>query len=312
MTPMHDHPSPLPQDASVDQLALGWVIRLTSGTARPEDIAAARAWCDENPAHKQAFVEARQLWQLTGQLKTPVQRRPTKSYWQLASAAVLVLSLSVLLVRQNAWDADYHTARGEQRRIELADGSQILLDAQSAVDVQYTASGRTIVLRKGEALFEVTPDPQRPFRVQAGDLSATALGTVYAVSRTGSTTDVIVARGQVKVEDPCGAAILEAGTRIAQGTQGLGAKQSVNAANALAWQHGRLVFEMTPLAEVLKHVERYRPGFIHAADEQVASLKVSGTLQLDRLDEGVESLAQAFSLDVERYSDYWVVLKRHR
>lgn len=311
MTPMQDHLPPS-RDSSVDRIALGWIIRLTSGTAQPEDIAAARAWCDEQPAHKEAFVEARRLWQLTGQLNPPVQRRTYKRYWQFASAAVLVLGLSVLLVRQNAWDADYHTARGEQRRIELADGSHILLDSDSAVDVQLTASGRNIVLRKGEALFVVTPDPQRPFSVQAGDLNATALGTVYAVSRMDSNTYVTVARGQVKVEAPSGAAVLEAGTRIAQGTQGLGAKQSVNVTNALAWQHGRLVFDMTPLADVLKQVERYRPGFIHAADEHVANLKVSGTFQLDRLEEGVESLAQAFSLDVVRYSDYWVVLKLRR
>lgn len=311
MTPMQDHLPPS-RDSNVDRIALGWIIRLTSGTAQPEDIAAARAWCDEQPAHKEAFVEARRLWQLTGQLNTPVQRRTYKRYWQFASAAVLVLGLSVLLVRQNAWDADYHTARGEQRRIELADGSHILLDSDSAVDVQLTASGRNIVLRKGEALFEVTPDPQRPFSVQAGDLNATALGTVYAVSRMDTNTYVTVARGQVKVETPSGAAVLEAGTRIAQGTQGLGAKQSVNITNALAWQQGRLVFDMTPLADVLKQVERYRPGFIHAADEHVANLKVSGTFQLDRLEEGVESLAQAFSLDVVRYSDYWVVLKLRR
>lgn len=312
MTPMHDHPSSTTGDASVDTIAHGWVIRLTSGTAQPEDIAAARAWCDQHPAHKQAFVEARRLWQLTGQLSAPAQRRPNKRYWQFASAAALVLGLSLLLVRQNAWDADYHTARGEQLRIALQDGSHLLLDANSAVDVQFSASARTVVLRKGEALFEVAHDPQRPFRVQAGDLRATALGTVYAVSRVATETEVIVARGQVKVEDPSGDAVLEAGTRITQGKRGLGSKQSVNATNALAWQHGRLVFEMTPLADVLEQLEHYRPGFIHAADGHVANLKVSGTFQLDRLDEGVESLAQAFSLEVVRYSDYWVVLKaRH-
>lgn len=312
MNPMHDHPSPITDPSNVDHIAHGWVVRLTCGTASPEDVAAARAWCHEHPAHQQAFVEARRLWQLTGQLKAPAQRRTYKRHWQFASAAVLVLGLSMLLVRQNAWDADYHTARGEQRRIELADGSHILLDSNSAVDVQFTAAGRTIVLRKGEALFDVMHDPQRPFRVEAADLSATALGTVYAVSRTGKDTQVTVARGRVKVEDPSGDAVLQAGTRIEQSAHGLGTKESVNVAQALAWQHGRLVFDMTPLADVLEQLQRYRPGFIHAADEHVGNLKVSGTVQLDRLDEGVESLAQAFSLDVVRYTDYWVVLKARR
>ncbi|NER59835.1 FecR family protein [Pseudomonas sp. MAFF212428] len=309
---MHDHPSSITDASNVDHVAHGWVVRLTADNASANDVAAARAWCDEHPAHKQAFIAARRLWQLTGQLKAPAPRRTYKRHWQFASAAVLVLGLSLVLVRQNAWDADYHTARGEQRRIELVDGSHLLLDSNSAVDVQFTAHGRTIILRKGEALFDVAHDPQRPFRVEAADLSATALGTVYAVSRAGADTQVTVARGRVKVEDPSGDAVLQAGTRINQTPHGLGPKQSVNVSSALAWQHGRLVFEMTPLSEVLEQLQRYRPGFIQAADERVGNLKVSGTVQLDRLDEGVQSLAQAFALDVVRYSDYWVVLKARR
>lgn len=148
---------------------------------------------------------------------------------QFASAAVLVLGLSLVLVRQNAWDANYHTARGH-----------------------------------------------------------------------------------VNVEDRSGDTVLQAGTRINQTPHRLGPKQLVNVSSALAWQHGRLVFEMTPLSEVLEQLQRDRPGFIQAADEGVGNLKVSGTVQRDRLDEGVQSLAQAFALDVVRYSDYWGVLKARR
>lgn len=313
---MHDHPSPdtfSPADAQpLERIAHAWVIRLTSGDVQPEDVAAARAWCDADPAHKQAFVEARRLWQLTGQLEAARAQPTRRHYGPLAAAAVVVLGLSVLLVRHNAWDADYRTARGEQQRIVLSDGSKVLLDSGSAVDVSYGPAGRQLTLRKGQALFEVTPDPQRPFRVRAGDLSATALGTTYAVSRSDSGAQVTVAHGRVEVAAANAKAVLGAGESIRQARHGLQPQYTVNADKRLAWQHGRLVFDMTPLSEVLEQLEHYRPGFIRADDAQVAALKVSGTFQLDRLDDGIQTLSQAFGLQIERYTDYWIVLKAGR
>lgn len=306
------HTPDLPQgqpDPDLQHTAHAWVVRLTSGAAVPEDVAAAKAWCDEAPAHRQAFVEARRLWQLSGHLAVAPVRRTYKQYWPLASAAVLVLAVAVLLVRQNAWDADYVTARGEQQRIELADGSRILLDSGSALDVQLTANGRRIELRKGEALFEVAHDPQRPFTVQSGDLSATALGTVYSVRREAHGSAVIVAQGRVAVRDPSGDAVLEAGEGVSQERGVISAKYPLNTDKALAWQHGRLVFEMAPLAEVLAAVERYRPGLILIGDESLRSLKVSGTFQLDRLDEGLVTLEQVFPLRIQRYSPYLLIFE---
>lgn len=300
---------PGPTESELHHTAHAWVVRLTSGAVRPEDVAAAKAWCDEAPQQRQAFVEARRLWQLSGHVAPVPVQRTYRRYWPLASAAVLVLAVGVLLVRHNAWDADYHTAQGEQQRIELADGSRILLDSGSALDVQLTPGGRRIELRKGEALFEVAHDPQRPFTVQAGDLSATALGTVYSVRRDADATAVTVARGRVAVRDPSGEAVLEAGEAVNQTAGTMAAKYPVNTDKVLAWQHGRLVFEMAPLAEVLEQLERYRPGLILIRDERLRALKVSGTFQLDRLDAGLATLEQVFALQIQRYTDYLLIVE---
>ena len=307
---MHTPHSPQGQpEPDLHHTAHAWVVRLTSGAVRPEDVAAAKAWCDEAPEHRLAFVEARRLWQLSGHLAHAPVRRSYTQYWPWASAAVLVLAVGLLLVRQNAWDADYHTAQGEQRRIELADGSRILLDSGSALDVQLTPNGRRIELRKGEALFEVAYDPQRPFTVQSGDLSATALGTVYSVRRESHGSEVIVARGRVAVRDSSGDAVLEAGEGVSQEEGVISAKYPLNTDKALAWQHGRLVFELTPLAEVLAQLERYRPGLILIRDKRLRELKVSGTFQLDRLDAGLATLEQVFPLHIQRYTPYLLVVE---
>lgn len=293
----------------VDHAAHTWVVRLTSGDVQPGDVEAARAWCAERPEHQQAFVAARRLWQLSAHVALPETERRTRPRWRWAAAAVLVLVVGLGLARHNAWDADYRTAAGEQRRIELQDGSSILLDAGSAVDVAFTDGGRNITLRKGVALFEVAHDPSRPFRVQAGALSATALGTVYAVDRHGDAIQVTVAQGRVAVQGDGDKATLNAGEQVSWQGGALGGRHTVDASKALAWQHGRLVFDMTPLAEVLEQLQRYLPGYVLIGDDKLRKLKVSGTFQLDRLDEGLSTLERAFPLQIQRYTDYLLVLK---
>ena len=303
MSDTHDSPSQLHATAQA------WVVRLTSGDASPADVEAARAWCRQHPDHQRAFVEARRLWQLAGHMSVPLEQPKAPRAWRWATAAVLVIAVGLGLAHQQAWDADYRTGHGEQRRIALADGSQVLLDSDSAVDVSLRDDRREIVLRKGEALFEVAHDPQRPFRVEAGAVSATALGTVYAVRRQESGVQVTVAQGRVAVQGDGADVTLAAGEQVAWRGGALQARESVDTGKVLAWRDGRLVFEMTPLADVLAELQRYRPGFLLIGDDSLRGLKVSGTFRLDRLDEALGTLEQAFALRVERYTDYVLVFR---
>lgn len=299
----------LDPQALIDKAAHAWVVRLTSGDASPDDIAAARDWCAQHPAHNAAFVAARRLWQLSGHLPAPA-RRPRRHRVRWGVAALLLLGVGLSTARYQDWDADYRTAIGEQQVVALADGSRITLDADSALDVQWLASGRQITLRKGTALFEVAHDPARPFRVEAGDLSATALGTVYSVSRRSGNSEVTVAQGRVAVAGPGAMATLDAGEQVAWAQRQLSAVHRVDPKRALAWQQGRLVFDMTPLGDVLAHVQHYRPGYVLLAEPALRNLSVSGSLRLDRLDEGLDTLAQAFGLQSRRYTPYLLVLSR--
>jgi len=307
---MHDQPDTPPSVSEVQRTAHAWVIRLTSGSVLPCDRAAARAWCEQAPEHQHAFVEARRLWCLSAHLAEPraTARPSSRRIWAMGVAASLVLGLGLAWAQQMALDADYYTGTGERRQVVLADGSHITLNANSAVDVRFTADQRHIVLRKGEALFDVTPDPQRPFGVQAGALNATALGTIYAVRREGANVDVTVRRGRVAVTEGPDKMTLGVGEAVGARATGLGMKQNVDVDKILAWQQGRLVFELTPLSQVLEQVERYRPGILLLRDARLGALKVSGTFQLDRLDEGLATLESVFPLKIERYTNYLLVV----
>jgi transmembrane sensor len=307
---MHDQPDTPQSVTEVQRIAHDWVIRLTSGSALPADRDAARAWCELAPEHQRAFVEARRVWCLSAHLAEPgaAARPSSRRMWGVGIAATLLLGLGVAWVQRMGLDADYYTGTGERRQVVLADGSHITLNANSAVDVKLTADGRHIILRKGEALFDVMPDPLRPFSVQAGAVNATALGTIYAVRREGEQIDVTVRRGRVAVTDGPDKVTLGVGETVGGRTAGLGTKQTVDVDKMLAWEHGRLVFELTPLSQVLEQVERYRPGLLMIRDPRLGDLKVSGTFQLDRLDEGLATLEKVFPLKIERYTDYLLVV----
>ncbi|MEG0861186.1 MAG: FecR family protein [Pseudomonas sp.] len=304
MPTIHD---PAQRSQALDQAAHYWVVRLTSGSATDEDVAAARRWCEEHPDHQAAFVQARQLWHLSGQVQSlATRRRMRPMYW--ASAAAVILGMAVLLTRVNAWDADYRTATGQQQQLVLADGSRVLLDSDSAIDVNFTGQQRSIVLRKGEALFEVAHDPIKPFVVNARQLSATALGTVYAVSRLDDQVQVTVSQGQVAVKGPLNEVRLQADQQVDWQAAQVDPAHAVDAHTALAWREGRLVFKLTPLPEVITQIQRYRPGLILITDDRLRSLKVSGTFYIDQLDEGLQTLEKAFPLTIKRYTDHLLLL----
>lgn len=304
---MHDINDPAQRQQALNQAAHAWVVRLTSGSATDQDIAAARRWCEAHPDHQAAFVQARDLWQLSGHVRPRTARRTSRSlYW--ASAAAVLLGVAVLLTRINAWDADYRTATGQQQQLTLADGSQVLLDSASAIDVDFSGQQRTITLRKGEALFEVAHDPGKPFVVNARQVSATALGTVYAVSRRDDEVQVTVSQGRVAVRGPLDEIRLQANQQVNWHTEQLGPVHNVDTSTALAWRDGRLVFKLTPLPQVIAQVQRYRPGLVLITDDHLNSLKVSGTFYLDQLDEGLQTLEKAFPLTIDRYTDHLLLL----
>src|SRR5690606_34920469 len=93
----------------------------------------------------------------------------------------------------------YATAVGEQRRIELTDGSVVHLNTRSRLEVAFTDGARDIRLLEGEATFTVEGDPARPFSVHAGTNIIRAIGTQFNVLRRPSGTTVQVIEGEVRV-----------------------------------------------------------------------------------------------------------------
>ena len=204
-------------------------------------------------------------------------RRPALA----AAAVVLLASLTALFV----WiDADkvrsYSTGIGEQRTIQLLDGSTVELNARSKVEVRLSDRRRDVALIEGQALFRVAKDKQRPFVVRAGEAQVRAVGTEFDVYRKQTETVVTVVEGRVETYPGSGgraaAIVISAGEQLTVLPHSVTKPTRADTVAATAWVQKRLIFEETPLSEVAEEFNRYNRRPLTIDDDELKRLKISG------------------------------------
>ena len=314
---MTDYPKAKPAPPTeVTEMAAAWVAHLAVGDVSDEDLARLRVWL-ESDDHRRAFDRARQVWRIFPAIKdvaiTPARRlsRSTtanlaigawRRHRRAAVAGGLAASLAGAILFAQIPAGDLHTAKGEVRQVRLADGTVAWLDADSALDLHYSASERRVELARGRVWFDVVHDLRRPFRVSALDGVATDVGTAFEVERTGGEARVGVSQGVVNVREGGQMRRLITGQSTTWGGSDnpTGQLARFDPDTALSWRSGRIVLDHRPLAEALDIVRRYRPGLIVLLDDRAAHAPVSGTLFTARLDQGLDTLASSEGLSVTR------------
>lgn len=206
---------------------------------------------------------------------------------------------------------DAHTtAIGEQREIQLADGSIAELNTNSQVAVQYAETERLVHLEYGEAHFEVAKDERRPFRVRAGGQLVEAIGTAFSVRvLENDRLEAIVNEGTVRIV-PIGN-VRRPGTTLTAGDRYVGGIENAAVTrleantidDSLAWQDGELIFDGEPLSQVVEEIQRYSSRKITIADPAVRSRRVGGYFLTSQADEILSSLEESLQLRVEYLDD---------
>ena len=215
----------------------------------------------------------------------PVSRR---RFIGMAGAAASVAGVAgfLFLSDQPAQAFTYRTRRGEKRNILLPDGTRVDLNTDSEMQVLFTRKFRTLDLTRGEALYNVAHDANRPFIVDAADFSLRTDDAIFAIRKIrGDQPELIVKKGTVELRTADGAPV-----RVAESIKltfepgkplsGIRLSQS-ELDRELIWEQGKIAFEDTPLRQAISEFARYGAVHIRVEDPRLLDRTVTGVFSSD-------------------------------
>ncbi len=331
----------------LQQQATEWLLRLRTQELTETETLEFADWLSHDSSHTEAFANAEDLYEIMNQavelkmsainpglkqntrtLATmPVSQKRQISRWLIIPfglAAAWLFAVTLVLPQQaSLWDAyltDYHTGTGEQRTVQLADGSRVFLNTDTAISVDYQDARRQIILHHGQAQFTVAEDKTRPFTVNSSKLQVLALGTVFEIYRKSSgDIDVSVQEHAVAVSFAGSGNVQQTAPILIQQGQQLHVNQDSNKLNPPetahdemngAWRQRRVIVKDRPLSELIAEIERYRPGRIFLGGRELNNLRVTGLFSLADPEASLDKIQTILNLKNTRLGPWWVLLHR--
>lgn len=244
-----------------------------------------------------------------GPVDVAAAHRPTRRWLLGGGVGLAAAAASVVFAWPRLTAQRITTARGEIRRLPLADGSVATINSDSDLRIVLASDSRNIDLERGQAWFQVAKDRTRPFVVDAGIAQARAVGTAFSVVRGADGVQVAVTEGTVAVwpSDASGMMmILEAGQfanfRAAGGAPTIGTAPG-EIERALAWRNGEIALENDSLAEAVASLNRYNRRQIVLSDQSLAQEKLVGLFKLDKPENFASMLRESLDLEVSTTPD---------
>ncbi len=330
------------QDANVsneliEAQAAEWLVALDE-TTDIDDLEALNIalsdWLAISEDHRVTFEKMSSMWLLSDELPMPselehtqpvsnVKRQSKWRYFAWAASFVCIALISsrfwqsevvhtnsTLVAEKPAEVTRFKTLFNQPRTITLNDSSVIDLAPSSELLVQYQVDKRVIHLIKGEAVFNVASDKNRPFTVTDGNREATAVGTVFNVKLGLREFVVSVLEGKVRVNNQSHNALLNAGQYAAiEATNNnvLSVKQQPLKMHTADWQNQQAQFIDARLADIIFDLTRYSPLTIYLANDSISDLRFTGTVHFDKVEQWLQSVALLYDLEVQKNSDVRVL-----
>jgi transmembrane sensor len=274
--------------------AARWYVQLGAEDRTEQDHADWQVWRDSDPRHAEAWQQVEKLQTrlrpLPRNIGHVLMQQPRSSRRSALNGLALVclgLCAWTLVSTQTDWlsaSQTFATLPGERQQVTLEDGSRLLLNTDSQVEVRYGPKQRTVRLLHGELQIQTAHDNQpraRAFVVDTLHGHILALGTRFTVRLETAFTHVAVQEHAVLIQPESGSPALQLGANQAASFSANDAGQvHMNEFADQAWVDGRLIVLAQPLAQFALELSRYRRVPLEV-DPRIAQLKVSGTFLLD-------------------------------
>ncbi|WP_233972746.1 FecR family protein [Pectobacterium versatile] len=300
---MNDYPP------EIQQQAARWAIRLAEAPLDDEQELTFQHWLAQDPHHRHALEQAGTLWHGLGSLSAeqkqvlqpqppatlPVRRVNRMTQWKIAALLLLGFSLGTTWISEGILmlRSDYHAAH-QVKHVTLPDGSEVDMDAGSAISLAYTSQERRVTLLQGSAWFTVAPtttQEKRPFLVDAASGTTQALGTQFIVQNSSQITTVGVVEHSVQVTANGETLRLDEQQAARYTEQGMTRLPGWNSRERGDWRRGLLIFDQQPLAIVIARINQYRAGTIVIPTSALRQRQVSGIFSLNELDGALQTIA---------------------
>lgn len=289
-----------------------WIVRRAG---QPEEPAGdLDTWLANDPRHADAYAESMIVWdeigpmaqRLRAQPSPPVAANNNRRSWLTMGVAAGVCMIAFWWTT-NPTSPAYATGVGEQRVVQLADGSSLTMNTDTRVRIDFDEGERNIILDKGEVLFQVAHDRSRPFVVRAAAQQVTATGTAFVVRRMPSWVEVTLLNGRVQL-GPIGAAnralvALAPGERIRRNLDGaVAVVDRPKIEQVIAWCDGLLILDRSSLRDAIAEMNRYQlKPIVLRTQSQGAPL--SGVFRTGESRRFARSVAPIYGLKVREMPD---------
>ena len=321
---------------TVSEVAARWYLRMreySQGASEREDF---ERWLADDPRHASEYESIRRAMQRMSSAESlstladeaeqhaflaqeAKRKNKQRRVGQLFMVALLCIMSFVLHQQYLDWQATPVMQLAAQNPVgqiahkTLDDGTRVTLSAKSDMEVTYYRHERHVLLREGEAIFEVTKDPDRPFIVETDTARVTVLGTRFAVNRLDQLVRVSVDHGIVKVEPK-----VEDEQKIATESRVITNGQVVEvypnhatvlvnrpASDAFSFLNGRLVFDRADVNEVATTVSRYRQKPVHSVGKDIRN--ISADINIKDIDQFLRGLPNIAKVSIKETPQYTLV-----
>ncbi|MDE1993437.1 MAG: FecR domain-containing protein [Rhizobiaceae bacterium] len=311
------------RDEQLRERARDWLVRLSSRQVSDAELSDFKAWIDCSDAHRRAFELERDFWRnlealapsVAQKRRTPVLLRRRSFLGAAAAAAVGAFAyprVSMLL------NADFRTSPGEQKLVQLPDGSTAFLNTDTAISLNFGDSFRIVRLLQGEAQFTANAAAPQAFRVASQHGFSETGDASFAVMAADDMTTVTVLSGDVRVAAPArvDAPDVEGGMIAVESNQQTSYSDDrspstpikVDPETELAWRRGRLVYTARPFGRAVRDVARYMPERVILATSAHNNVPVSAAFSTHDPLSALQALATTQGLAVHRIPGVAVVI----
>ena len=330
-------------------IASEWVAKLDAGELSKADSERLTQWLQSNPLNREALSSQLQQWSdmdiLSELTLLNINDKPfglfarlgqafhwNTTNWLTPKSAIASLAMFMFIIawfgvtyfsnNQVGLELAIETSIGEQKSESLPDGSVVHVNTISSAQISYTRNERSVVLRSGEAFFDVAPEKDRPFVVYAADTTVRAVGTAFSVYNNQGAINVSVTEGSVEFISN-GVSKIIAATEYGQKNLSSGnvaryrdkltqveTQPASELARQLSWQDGMLEFRGESLEYVVSELSRYTDAQIVIVDDDIRDIRLGGYFKIGDIEGLASTLALGFNIQVDVISSDLIQVSR--